>query len=240
MPSSLSSSSISYPFACSRSAPRHYKHNVTPPCSTFIGVELGEYTNFFANWPFSSFFCTIMPLAVSFQKMDPSLGVVIIGAEVVCPGANIIGVCLSDVETQLAVTCQILAPTPLAPAEHVSGGRRHRSWRRPPIFCADQCLSPYFDPAAVSRRPAPFASPTPARPPMPAPPRLATGARAPPPCSTAPAPPRRAPPPAGAPPLHRPAPPQPRPAPRRPTPPRPLPAPAPRPRRRRPTPTPTV
>jgi hypothetical protein len=28
-------------------------------------------SNFFANWPFSGIFCTIMPLAVSFQKMDP-------------------------------------------------------------------------------------------------------------------------------------------------------------------------
>jgi hypothetical protein len=28
-------------------------------------------TNFFAIWPFSSFFPTFMPLTVSFQKMDP-------------------------------------------------------------------------------------------------------------------------------------------------------------------------
>jgi hypothetical protein len=37
-----------------------------------------------------------MPFAVSFQKMDPELGAVIIGAEVVCVGANNIGVHTSD------------------------------------------------------------------------------------------------------------------------------------------------
>jgi hypothetical protein len=47
---------------------------------------------FFANWPFSGFFLTIMPLAVSFQKMDHMLGAIIIGAELLCAGANIIGV----------------------------------------------------------------------------------------------------------------------------------------------------
>mgnify|MGYP004563034593 CR=1 FL=1 len=53
--------------------------------------------NFFAIWPFSGFFPTIMPLAVSFQKMDPMLGAIIIGAEDVCAGANTIGAYTSDV-----------------------------------------------------------------------------------------------------------------------------------------------
>jgi hypothetical protein len=52
--------------------------------------------NFFANWPFSGFFLTIMPLTVSFQKMDPMLGAIIISAELLCAGANIIGVHTSD------------------------------------------------------------------------------------------------------------------------------------------------
>jgi hypothetical protein len=34
-------------------------------------LEVVPVINFFANWPFSGFFPTIMPLAVSFQKMDP-------------------------------------------------------------------------------------------------------------------------------------------------------------------------
>jgi hypothetical protein len=37
-----------------------------------------------------------MSFAVSFQKMDPSLGAVIIGVEVVCVDANIFGVHMSD------------------------------------------------------------------------------------------------------------------------------------------------
>jgi hypothetical protein len=37
-----------------------------------------------------------MPLAVSFQKMDPMLGAIIIGAEHVCAGANTIGAYTSD------------------------------------------------------------------------------------------------------------------------------------------------
>jgi hypothetical protein len=40
--------------------------------------------------PFGGF-CTIMPFIVSFQKMDPNLGAVIIGAEVTHSGADIIG-----------------------------------------------------------------------------------------------------------------------------------------------------
>jgi hypothetical protein len=54
-------------------------------------------TNFFANWPFSGFFPTNTPLTVSFQKMDPYLGAVIIGAELPCVGANTIGAYTSDV-----------------------------------------------------------------------------------------------------------------------------------------------
>jgi hypothetical protein len=43
------------------------------------------------------FFCTIMPFAVSFQKMDPMLGAIIIGAEHVCVPVPIIlaPVCLT-------------------------------------------------------------------------------------------------------------------------------------------------
>jgi hypothetical protein len=38
----------------------------------FVGRLAHTYRpNFFANWPFSRFFSTFMPLAVSFQKMDP-------------------------------------------------------------------------------------------------------------------------------------------------------------------------
>jgi hypothetical protein len=37
-----------------------------------------------------------MPLTVSFQKIDPMLGAIIIGAEPVCAGANIFGVHTSD------------------------------------------------------------------------------------------------------------------------------------------------
>lgn len=36
-------------------------------------------------------FCTIMAFAVSFQKIDPNLGAIIIGAEVTHSGADIIG-----------------------------------------------------------------------------------------------------------------------------------------------------
>jgi hypothetical protein len=47
--------------------------------------------------PFRVFSPTFMPLAVSFQKMDPYLGAVIIGAELLCAGANSFGACLPDV-----------------------------------------------------------------------------------------------------------------------------------------------
>jgi hypothetical protein len=39
--------------------------------ATAVNFPTTHPTNFFANWPFSDFFCTIMPLAVAFQKMDP-------------------------------------------------------------------------------------------------------------------------------------------------------------------------
>jgi hypothetical protein len=60
----------------------------------------------FCNLAFLGFFCTIMPLSVSFQKMDPYLDAIIISAEVVSVGANNIGACLSDVEAQMVVMCQ--------------------------------------------------------------------------------------------------------------------------------------
>jgi hypothetical protein len=37
------------------------------------------------------FFCTIMPFVVSFKKMDPNLGAIIIGAELTQSGTDIIG-----------------------------------------------------------------------------------------------------------------------------------------------------
>jgi hypothetical protein len=48
------------------------------------------------------FFCTTMPFAVSFQKMDPNLGAVIIGAEVTHSGADIIGANFSYVAADVA------------------------------------------------------------------------------------------------------------------------------------------
>jgi hypothetical protein len=52
--------------------------------------------------PFGFFFCTTMPFTVSFQKMDPNLGAIIIGAEVTHSGANIIGANFSYVEADAA------------------------------------------------------------------------------------------------------------------------------------------
>jgi hypothetical protein len=46
--------------------------------------------------PFRVFFAQLCPLAVSFQKMDSWLGAVIIGAELLCAGANNIGAHTSD------------------------------------------------------------------------------------------------------------------------------------------------
>jgi hypothetical protein len=43
-----------------------------------------------------------MPFVVSFQKMDPNLGVVIIGAEVTHSGADIIGANFSYVTSDVA------------------------------------------------------------------------------------------------------------------------------------------
>jgi hypothetical protein len=43
-----------------------------------------------------------MPFVVSFQKMDPYLGAVIIGAEVTHSGANIIGANFSYVAADVA------------------------------------------------------------------------------------------------------------------------------------------
>jgi hypothetical protein len=47
-----------------------------------------------------------MPFAVLFQKIDPWLGAIIIGAEVMCDGANINGACLPDVDGEVVGTCQ--------------------------------------------------------------------------------------------------------------------------------------
>jgi hypothetical protein len=47
--------------------------------------------NFFANWPFLGFFCTTIPFIVSFQKINPLLGAIIIGAEATHAGATIFG-----------------------------------------------------------------------------------------------------------------------------------------------------
>jgi hypothetical protein len=48
------------------------------------------------------FFYTIMPFVVSFQKMDPNLGAIIIGAEVTHSGADIIGANFSYVAANVA------------------------------------------------------------------------------------------------------------------------------------------
>jgi hypothetical protein len=58
-----------------------------------------------------------MPFAVSFQKMDPNLGAIIIGAEVKHSDASTIGV------TFFYVAADVASPR----------GSRHRSWRRPPL-----------------------------------------------------------------------------------------------------------
>jgi hypothetical protein len=57
-----------------------------------------------------------MPFAVSFQKMDLNLGAIIIGAEVTHSDASTIGANI------FYVAADVTSP----------GGRRHRSWRRPP------------------------------------------------------------------------------------------------------------
>jgi hypothetical protein len=49
------------------------------------------HANFFLHFSPFGVFCIIVPFVVSFQKMDPNLGAVIIGAEVTHSGADIIG-----------------------------------------------------------------------------------------------------------------------------------------------------
>jgi hypothetical protein len=51
-----------------------------------------------------------MPLAVSFQKMDPMLGAIIIGAEHVCAGANTIGAYTSDAGVTWIYVARTSAP----------------------------------------------------------------------------------------------------------------------------------
>jgi hypothetical protein len=174
-----------------------------------------------------------MSLTVSFQKMDPWLGAVIIGAELLCAGANSIVAGQSDLAADVSGVGAIdfvadllaSAPPPPASAKFVPRGRRQDLYSEPPEF------QPKF-----SNRTAVRLSLCPSRPPEPArrPCSTAaapTGARPHRPCSTAAAPhPRRRTKPRPSrrtKPLHRPA--------TR----RPAPEPAPRPRRRRPTPTPT-
>jgi hypothetical protein len=65
-----------------------------------------------------------MSLTVSFQKIDPMLGAIIIGAEPVCAGANNIGACLPDVDAWLAVTCQGVGALDLG-ADPPGIGRTH-------------------------------------------------------------------------------------------------------------------
>jgi hypothetical protein len=59
-------------------------------------------TQLFCILALLGFFCTIMPFIVSFQKIDPNLGAVIIGAEVTHSGANIIGANFSYVAADVA------------------------------------------------------------------------------------------------------------------------------------------
>jgi hypothetical protein len=46
-----------------------------------------------------------------------------------------------------------MAPTPLAAAVHVSGGQRHRSWRRPPDFDPHPNFDPRPCPRSVCQNP---------------------------------------------------------------------------------------
>jgi len=62
-----------------------------------MAVIGGFRPTFLQIGPFRVFFPTNTPLTVSFQKMDPYLGAVIIGAELPCAGANTIGAYTSDV-----------------------------------------------------------------------------------------------------------------------------------------------
>jgi hypothetical protein len=86
---------------CAHARARTYKANRgldrTPP----LALNLAGATTFLHFSPFG-FFCTIMPFVVSFQKMDPNLDVVIIGAEVTHSGADIISANFSYVAADVA------------------------------------------------------------------------------------------------------------------------------------------
>jgi hypothetical protein len=64
---------------------RDEKHNARN--STAARAQYAYSTPTFLHFsPFGVFFCTIMPFAVSFQKMDPNLAAIIIGVNII--GAN--------------------------------------------------------------------------------------------------------------------------------------------------------
>jgi hypothetical protein len=98
----------------------------------FESVQRNRTIQLFCILALFRFFCTFMPFTVSFQKMDPNLGAIIIDAEVTHSGADIIGTRFSYVAGNVASSRgsapQILAATPLDGEVHVSGGRR-----QPPI-----------------------------------------------------------------------------------------------------------
>jgi hypothetical protein len=77
------------------------------------------------------FFCTIMSFVVSFQKMDPNLGAVIIGVEVTHSGAGIIGANFSYVAADVA-SLTGSAPRSMAPTSWDLPHRlpRRKSWRQ--------------------------------------------------------------------------------------------------------------
>jgi hypothetical protein len=60
------------------------------PASSRLRCSAFRYVQLFCNLALFVF-CTIMPFAVLFQKLDPRLGAIIIGAELMCDGANING-----------------------------------------------------------------------------------------------------------------------------------------------------
>jgi hypothetical protein len=74
-----------------------YKNRNQRGVSPFVSIGFHRCSaQLFCKLVLFGFFPTIMPLTVSFQKMDPMLGAIIIGAELLCAGANIIGVHTSD------------------------------------------------------------------------------------------------------------------------------------------------
>jgi hypothetical protein len=79
-----------------------------------------------------------MPLAVSFQKMDPMLGAIIIGAEPVCAGANNIGVQTSDGGMTRNLRGTYLGAIDLGAEVGASGQRRLP--RRQDIWRRGMCL----------------------------------------------------------------------------------------------------